>query len=174
MKRMLTTIDLSVGIFSPNVYLCRQILRRLWMDTWSTLLFCSDNTKVNPKQRIVFSSTIENPSCLLSSNGSIAERHAENLKIMRTIGGKKYIQACRHLSAEETHLRQKIYNFYNGPGIASTIISWWKIAFIGLWIEKWKASLHGLEKVSCSGYDIDDSWYYSVSIYSCSFDDLWE
>ena len=78
---------------------------------------------MNPTKRIAFSSSIESPSCLLSSNGSIAERHAENLKTMRTIGAKKYIQACRDLSAEETHLRQKIYNLYNGPGIASTIVS---------------------------------------------------
>ena len=39
---------------------------------------------------------------------------------MRTIGAKKYIEACRDLSAEETLLRQKVYNFYNGPGIASS------------------------------------------------------
>jgi hypothetical protein len=92
------------------------------MDTWSALLFCSDNTKMNPTQRIAFPSSPDTPPYLLSFNGSIAERHVENLKTMRTIGAKKYFEACRDLSAEETLLRQKAYNFYNGPGIASPII----------------------------------------------------
>jgi hypothetical protein len=77
---------------------------------------------MNPMQRIAFSSGLDTPPYLLFSNGSIAERHVENLKIMRTIGAKKYVEACRDLSAEETLLRQKAYNFYNGPGITSAIV----------------------------------------------------
>jgi hypothetical protein len=48
--------------------------------------------------------------------GSVAERHVENLKIIRTVGAKKYIEACRELTSEESLLRQKVYNFYCGPG----------------------------------------------------------
>lgn len=147
MKRTFKTIDVCARIFSPNIHLSRQILRRIWMDTWSALLLCSDKTKMNPTQRIAFSSSPDIPPYLLCSNGSIAERHVENLKTMRTIGAKKYLRACRELSAEETLLRQKIYNFYNGPGWASTIVNWLKIAFTGPRIERLKASLLGLEKV---------------------------
>ena len=70
------------------------------MDSTQKLMFSSDAT---PR--------------LLGFKGSVAERHVENLKIMRTIGVKKYIEACQELTADETLLRQKVYNFYNGPGI---------------------------------------------------------
>ena len=72
---------------------------------------------MDPTQRLAFSSCHDTPPYLLGAKGSVAERHVENLKTMRTLGAKKYIEACRDLSAEETLLRQKVYNFYSGPGI---------------------------------------------------------
>jgi hypothetical protein len=119
MKRILTTIDLSPRIFSTNIHLSQQILRRVWMDGWSALLLCHENTKMDPTQQMTFSLGRDRPPTLLTFNGSVAERHVENIKSMRTIGAKKYIEACQDLSAEETLLRQKVYNFYSGPGIRS-------------------------------------------------------
>ena len=65
---------------------------------------------------LAFSSSVQTPLHLIKFEGSVAERHVENLKIMRTIGAKRYIEACRELTPEETLLRQKVYNFYCGPG----------------------------------------------------------
>ena len=91
------------------------------MDTWSALLLCHDSTKMDPSAKVVFSSSCETSPCLLEFKGSVAERHVENLKIMRIIGAKKYIEACQDLSDEETLIRQKVYNFYHGPGIISIL-----------------------------------------------------
>jgi hypothetical protein len=116
MKRIFNTVDLSSQIFSPNIHLSRQILKRIWMDTWSALLLCHTSTRMDPDKSVAFSAIAEAPPSLLLFEGSLAERHVENLKIMRTAGAKRYIEACRELTAEETILRQKVYNFYCGPG----------------------------------------------------------
>src|SRR5271167_4276032 len=105
MKRTFTTIDLFPGIFSSNIHLSRQLLRRIWMDTWSALLLCHDSMKMDPSTNLAFSSSCDTPPYLLEFKGSVAERHVENLKTIRIIGAKKYIEACRGLSDEETLLR---------------------------------------------------------------------
>jgi len=165
---MFTTIDICPEIFSPNIHLCRQILRRIWMDTWSALLLCSETTKIDPAQQIAFSPETYTPPYLISFHGSVAERYVENLKTMRRIGAKKYMEACYDLSGEETLLRQKVYNFYNGPGIS--LHNWWqmKIAFTGLRIARLKVSLLGLEKVSCFINEVNDGLCDSVSFYTSS------
>ena len=88
------------------------------MNTWTVLLVSHPFTKMTKTQRISFTSFRDGPPRLTSFNGSIAERHLENLKIMRAIGIKKYAEACVELTSEEIMLRQKIYNLYCGPGSA--------------------------------------------------------
>jgi hypothetical protein len=73
---------------------------------------------MDPSQRVAFSLNKNKPSCFIDFKGTVAERHVENLKIMRTIGARKYFEACRDLTPEETLLRQKVYNLYRGPGLA--------------------------------------------------------
>jgi hypothetical protein len=70
-----------------------------------------------------FSQLQDRPPHLLEFKGSVAERHAENLKIIRAIGAKKYIEACRDLTPGEILLRQKVYNFFNGPGALSLLLN---------------------------------------------------
>ena len=86
------------------------------MDTWSALVLCHENTKMTRVQPITFCLGRDRPPSLLTFEKSVAERHVENLKIMRNVGAKGYAEACRELTTEETFLRQKVYNYYNGPG----------------------------------------------------------
>lgn len=86
------------------------------MDTWSALLLLHDLTKTDPSQQIRCSTTSSVPPYRLGLYGVVAERHMENIRTMKTIGAAQYIKACRQLNPEETLLRQKIYNFYTGPG----------------------------------------------------------
>ena len=130
MKRMFSTIDLSPRIFSSNIDLPRQLIRRIWMDTWSALLLCNDSTRTEGPQQVEFSNVSGAAPFLLGFKGTVAERHMENIKMMKAIGAKNYIEACRQLTAEETLLRQKVYNFYNGPGIHFELyICWSKDCF---------------------------------------------
>ena len=116
MKRLFTNIDLSPRIFSRRTNLSRQIIRRIWMDTWTALLLCHSSTKMDQKQQVLCLPSESRPSQKLPFHGSIAERHLENLKIMRSIGALKFAEACHDLSPEEISGRQKVYNLYCGPG----------------------------------------------------------
>jgi len=93
------------------------------MDTWSTLLLLHDLTKTDASQQIRDPTTGSVPPCRLGIGGIIAERHVENIRTMKTIGAAQYIKACGQLNPEETLLRQKVYNFYTGPGIVLHPIS---------------------------------------------------
>jgi hypothetical protein len=116
-KRISTSVDLSPQIFSPTLRLSRHILRRMWMDTWSALILCHAQMKMPAAQHVAFSLGGDRPPYILSFSGSIAERHVENLKVMRVVGGRRYRDACRDLTPDEVLLRQKVYNFFSGPGI---------------------------------------------------------
>jgi hypothetical protein len=89
------------------------------MDTWSTVLLQHENTAMEPCQKLRFACAKDVPPTLATFEGRVAERHVENIKTMRSIGMKRYIEVCRSLSPEEILLRQKVYNFFLGPGMAS-------------------------------------------------------
>jgi hypothetical protein len=74
--------------------------------------------KMSSTQRVLFSLGDERLPYILGFTGHVAERHVENLKIMRVIGGRKYREACRELNSDEILLRQKVYNFFSGPGMS--------------------------------------------------------
>ena len=65
---------------------------------------------------IGFTSRVNRLPQIEEFGGSVAERHLENLKIMRCIGLKRFIDAAKELSPEETLIRRKIYSFHTGPG----------------------------------------------------------
>lgn len=87
------------------------------MDTWSALVLQHQNTAMTPRQKLRFVSGKDVPPTLATFEGRVAERHVENVKTMRSIGMKRYMEACRSLSPEEILLRQKVYNFFVGPGM---------------------------------------------------------
>jgi hypothetical protein len=123
-KHLFITLDISSKIFSPTVHLQRQLLRRIWMDTWTCLLLCHPETKLpRPSQKLTSSphAPRERHASLVDSfkGLGVGERHLENIKKMRWIGYKRFYDSCKELSQEEIMLRQKVYNLYCGPGIPS-------------------------------------------------------
>jgi hypothetical protein len=89
------------------------------MDTWSALLLQHEKTAMVPSQKLKFVGEEDVPPTLAAFEGRVAERHVENIKTMKRIGMKRYIDACHSLSPEEILLRQKVYNFFIGPGMIS-------------------------------------------------------
>jgi hypothetical protein len=86
------------------------------MDTLSALLLSHPSTKMDPSHVPKFTRWDGSPPTLLNFRGTVAERHVENIKSMRSLGMKRFAQGCRELSEEESLLRQKVYNWFNGPG----------------------------------------------------------
>jgi hypothetical protein len=70
------------------------------MDTWSTLILCHPQLKMSATQRVAFSLDHDRPLYIIGFAGAVAERHVENLKIMRIVGSRKYAEACRELTSE--------------------------------------------------------------------------
>jgi hypothetical protein len=142
------------------------------MDTWSALLLCHDSKKIDPSTELEFSSSSETPAYLLEFKGSVAERHVENIKAMRTIGAKRYIEACRGLSDEETLLRQKVYNFYHGPGIFRSCpllrqdCFYWpthrKVEGVSTWFGKGIVPSYFTDGSACYSFSIHAGLVYSL------------
>jgi len=64
---------------------------------------------------VAFSQSSFRPPYLLNFSGTVAERHIENLKIIRQIGIKNYISAMAPLPASLAKLRFTIVNNFVGP-----------------------------------------------------------
>ncbi|KII93751.1 hypothetical protein PLICRDRAFT_101645 [Plicaturopsis crispa FD-325 SS-3] len=91
-------IDFSIDIFSPRVDISptsRHVRRRIWQESITTLLLTSPECAIPKKQRMVFAQArdSEYPPYLLNFSGSPAERHVENIKILRDVGSLAYSKA---------------------------------------------------------------------------------
>ncbi|OLL25133.1 hypothetical protein NEOLI_000587 [Neolecta irregularis DAH-3] len=115
-KRWLNHIEVSVdAIFSSKLSFSRQIKRRIWMDSWTTILLAKMETSMSPDQVVAFSQSSSHPPYLLQFGQTVAERHVENLKITRKIGLNAYKGALEELNEETIYIRRKIYNELVGP-----------------------------------------------------------
>ncbi|KAG7450562.1 uncharacterized protein BT62DRAFT_884109 [Guyanagaster necrorhizus] len=119
-RRMVKSID----IFSPRLDLSPLSLhtkRRIWQESITALLLTSPECRIPAKQRMVFAQARDSefPPYLLNFSGTPAERHAENLKILREIGSLKYNKASALLSGPDYEwfrkLESQIQKYFIGP-----------------------------------------------------------
>ncbi|CAG8623522.1 8765_t:CDS:2 [Cetraspora pellucida] len=108
-------LDFSINIYSPNLDFSKHIKRRIWQETWTTLFLTSEHFKM-PKDKIVaYSQSPHRPPYLLNFTGSVAERHVENLKIIKQIGIRRYTVSLSPLPSSLIELRTMILNNFVGP-----------------------------------------------------------
>ncbi|KAF9270191.1 hypothetical protein L218DRAFT_849990 [Marasmius fiardii PR-910] len=128
-KRLTRRIDFSIDVFSPRLavsYPSPHLKRRIWQESISTLLLTSPDCKIPPGQKMVFAQArdSEYPPYLLNFLGSPAERHVENLKILREVGSVEYRKAAALMYGpdfERTRLlEEEIQMYFTGPD------SYWK------------------------------------------------
>lgn len=89
-KRAQSRIDFSIDIFSPALDLDKHVKRRIWQETLSTLLLCASPYHMRPGKVVAFSIADDWPPYMLWFEDSPAERHVENLKIVKAIGNQTY------------------------------------------------------------------------------------
>lgn len=99
-KRLQVRIDFSIDIFSPVLQLEKHIKRRIWQETLSTILLSAPEYRMPIGQMVTFSVDDHWPPYLLQFCGTIAERHIENLKIVKSVGMTSYQDALNLLDAE--------------------------------------------------------------------------
>ncbi|CAG8784912.1 12733_t:CDS:2, partial [Racocetra fulgida] len=103
-------LDFSINIYSPNLDFSKHIKQRIWQETWTTLFLTSEKFKMSKDKIVAYSQSPYRPPYLLNFTGSVAERHVENLKIIRQIGIRRYTASLSPLPSSLIELRTRILN----------------------------------------------------------------
>ncbi|PWN18780.1 hypothetical protein BCV69DRAFT_300936 [Microstroma glucosiphilum] len=101
LKRCCSRLDFSIDIHNPAVDLEKHIKRRVWQETLSTLLLTGEDYRMPVGSTVTFSRSAKWPPSLLFFQGTAAERHVENLKIVTDIGIKEYRRQLERLRGRE-------------------------------------------------------------------------
>ncbi|EST06865.1 hypothetical protein PSEUBRA_003659 [Kalmanozyma brasiliensis GHG001] len=109
-KRWQSRVDYTIDIFSPVLDITKHIKRRVWEETLSILILCGREYHMPLDQTIAFSVSDEDkwPPYLIDFQGSVAERHIENLKIVKQIGIEAYRTEVDVSRSQEGVYRQKL------------------------------------------------------------------
>jgi len=118
-KRAQSRIDFSIDIFSPFLRLDTHVKRRVWQETLSALLLSGREYHMPLNQLVTFSVQDDCPPYLLAFQGTAAERHVENLKIIRSIGIDEYRNSVELMRGDESEIwkwvMKQIQLDYAGP-----------------------------------------------------------
>ncbi|KAJ1043173.1 hypothetical protein NDA10_005586 [Ustilago hordei] len=109
-KRWQNRVDYTIDLFSPLLDITKHIKRRVWQETLSILILCGPQYHMPLEQVIAFSVSDQNswPSYLIDFQGSVAERHIENLKIVKQIGIEAYRREVHFCRTQEGMYREKL------------------------------------------------------------------
>ncbi|KAF9182915.1 hypothetical protein BGZ51_004359 [Haplosporangium sp. Z 767] len=114
-KQIQQRLDFSLEIYNPRLNYSKHIKRRIWQETWTTTLLVEESFKMPADKVVAYSQSPHRPPYLLNFAGSVAERHVENLRIVRQIGLRAYSQACQFLTPAMIRKRALILKEFVGP-----------------------------------------------------------
>src|SRR5260221_1841156 len=106
---------LDITAHSPHVR------RRIWQETLTALILTDGECKIPPKQKMEYADSADFswPPYLLNFQRTPAERHVENLKILREVGLKAYMLGIALTTGPEhnifEHLQHRIERDFVGP-----------------------------------------------------------
>ncbi|KAF9170819.1 hypothetical protein BGX21_008404 [Mortierella sp. AD011] len=115
LKQIQQRLDFSLEIFNPKLNYFKHVKRRIWQETWTTTLLVEDSFKMPAGKVVAYSQSPHRPPYLLNFTGTVAERHVENLRIVRQIGLRSYSQACQFLTPAIIRKRNLILKKFVGP-----------------------------------------------------------
>ncbi|GAA6010574.1 hypothetical protein JCM11491_002978 [Sporobolomyces phaffii] len=117
-KRVRRRLDFSIDVFSPQLDLSKHIGRRIWQETFSALFLTAPDFAMESSKKLEYAGP---PPYLLNFRCSVAERHAENLKVLREIGLDAYYDACEpadgSTESEIHELRRQLQYELAGPDV---------------------------------------------------------
>lgn len=114
-KTIQQRLDFSLEIYNPKLNYFKHIKRRIWQETWTTTLLVEETFKMPRDKVVAYSQSPHRPPYLLNFSGTVAERHVENLRIVRHIGLRSYSQACQFLTPAMVRKRTLILKEFVGP-----------------------------------------------------------
>ncbi|KAG8948531.1 hypothetical protein FRC04_009741 [Tulasnella sp. 424] len=118
-KRITRRLDFN--IFSPRLNTVMHVNRRIYQESISILLLALPQCRMPPSQNLVFNEAFGGdwPPYLMDFSGSPAERHVENLKILRDVGFDAYQQGVVARYGQNKHhlkeLERRIERELVGP-----------------------------------------------------------
>lgn len=115
LKQIQQRLDFSLEIYNPRLNYFKHIKRRIWQETWTATLLVEDSFKMPSDTVVAYSQSPHRPPYLLNFKGTVAERHVENLRIVRQIGLRSYSQACQFLTPAMVRKRTLILKEFVGP-----------------------------------------------------------
>ncbi|KAK4705968.1 hypothetical protein P7C70_g240, partial [Phenoliferia sp. Uapishka_3] len=120
-QRLQYRLDFSIDLFSPRLDLPKHVSRRVWQETLSVILLASPEYKMPGPQKLSFTDEPGLPPQLLDFKGTQAERHIEDLRILRSCGLVPYHKELDRSRASDSkrllQVRQEIQKFFTGPDI---------------------------------------------------------
>ncbi|KAJ7071068.1 hypothetical protein C8F01DRAFT_1108962 [Mycena amicta] len=123
-KRLTRRIDFSIDIFSPRIDISSNSMharRRIWQEAITTLFLTDPDCRIPVNQPMLFAQARESeyPPYLLQFRGYPAERHVENIKIIREIGSMNYYRAIALINGPDyewfRYLEGEIQQHFIGP-----------------------------------------------------------
>jgi hypothetical protein len=118
-KQFQQRIDFSIDVFSPFLHLEQHIKRRVWQEALSTVLLSGREYRMPLNQLVTFSVQDDCPPYLLAFQGTAAERHVENLKILQHVGVTEYANSVEILRGKDSskwkRIMKQIQLNYAGP-----------------------------------------------------------
>ncbi|GAA6064386.1 hypothetical protein JCM10212_002919 [Sporobolomyces blumeae] len=115
-KQVRRRLDHSIDVFSPDLDVSKHITRRIWQETFSVLFLASSKFAMSPSTSLVFTQEDGLAPYLLNFRSTVAERHVENLKILREIGPKAYLRGLDN-STEALALQRRLLHDFAGPDV---------------------------------------------------------
>ncbi|CAD6898784.1 unnamed protein product [Tilletia controversa] len=120
-KRAQNRLDFSIDIFSPALDMQKHIRRRIWEETFSTILLAAPPYRMPVDQVVAFSTSDADdwPPYLLNFQNTAAERHVENIKLVRELGHasfRDFVELERgHVAHRWRAVVKKIQISFTGP-----------------------------------------------------------
>nr|GAT44157.1 predicted protein [Mycena chlorophos] len=123
-KRWTGRVDFSIDIFSPRIDLSSNSIhtkRRIWQEAITTLFLTNHDCRIPANQPMTFAEArdAEYPPYLLQFRGYPAERHVENIKILRELGPTSYHRAIALTTGPDyewfKYLEGEIQQHFIGP-----------------------------------------------------------
>ncbi|KAI8052417.1 hypothetical protein BDF22DRAFT_688123 [Syncephalis plumigaleata] len=135
-RKVTHEVELDPLLLDPNLNVDKQILNRVWQESWSALFLITKQFRLPVGKPLPFFESRNMSPYLLKFNGTVAERHMENLKIARHIGLREFKEALEHPSERMLELRRIVMeelsgtDIYHKPNFQSKLKSFFGRSFV--------------------------------------------
>ncbi|KAI9594794.1 hypothetical protein BDF19DRAFT_414199 [Syncephalis fuscata] len=113
-RKVTHEVELDPLLLAPDLNTDKQILNRVWQESWSALFLVMKQFRLPLGKPLAYYESRNISPYLLDFQGTVAERHLENLKIARHIGLRHFQQELEQPNKRVFELRNLITKEFSG------------------------------------------------------------